>query len=138
MTPSPPRRARRRREPRRTAYCDDAQRELQLERLDRRVQRVRHRHVHPAGAVGVVARALAAAERLVVGEASLPRVRLFIVPWPSAWPKAREHEVRDARGGLDVAAGHGGRRARVEQRAGLGAITSPAGTRRRSAECRGR
>src|SRR5918994_7296692 len=47
---------------------DDAQRELELERLDRRVERVRHRDVHAARAVGVRAGALAAAERLVVGE----------------------------------------------------------------------
>src|SRR6201999_1692688 len=47
----------------------DAQRELGLERLDRRVQRVRHRHVDRARAVGVAAGTLAAAERLVIGEA---------------------------------------------------------------------
>ena len=47
---------------------DDAQRELELERLDRRVERVAHRDVDAARAVGVGARALAAAERLVVGE----------------------------------------------------------------------
>ena len=69
----------------------DAQRELELERLDGRVERVRHRDVDAARAVGVRAGALAAAERLVVREASsrsVPRVRLFIVPWPSARPKA--------------------------------------------------
>ena len=49
------------------------QREFALERLDRRVQRVAHRDVHGARAVGVRARALAAADRLVVGER--PRCR---------------------------------------------------------------
>src|SRR2546423_7098606 len=44
---------------------DRAQRELELERLDRRGQRVAHRDAHCARAVGVLARALAAAERLV-------------------------------------------------------------------------
>src|SRR3954451_5742445 len=47
---------------------DRTQRELQLERLDRRVERVRHRDVDGAGAGRVGAGALAAAERLVVGE----------------------------------------------------------------------
>ena len=61
------------------------QRELGLERLDRGVERVRHRHVDGARPVGVRAGALAAADRLVVGElARSPRVRLFIVPWPCA------------------------------------------------------
>ena len=41
--PAPP-------EPRRTAYSHDAQRELQLQRLDRRVQGVGHRDVHGARA----------------------------------------------------------------------------------------
>ncbi len=52
---------------------EDAQRELALERLDRRVERVAHRDVHAAGAVGIGARALSAAERLVVGEAGRRR-----------------------------------------------------------------
>src|SRR4051812_978151 len=47
---------------------DRPQRKLELQRLHRRVQGVRHRHVHGARAVGVGARALAAAECLVVGE----------------------------------------------------------------------
>src|SRR4051795_67797 len=46
----------------------DPQRELQLQRLHRRVQRVRHRDMHAARPVRVLARALAAAQRLVVGE----------------------------------------------------------------------
>ena len=44
----------------------DAQRQLELERLDRRVQRVRHADVDAGGAVSPAGRALAAAERLVV------------------------------------------------------------------------
>src|SRR3989440_2004937 len=40
-----------------------------LQRLDRRVERVAHGHVHRAGAVGVRAAALASTEGLVVGEA---------------------------------------------------------------------
>ena len=81
----------------------DAQRELQLERLDRRVERVRHRDVDAARAVGAGARALAAAERLVVRERARCRAsRLFIVPWPCAGAERAErgeHEVGDA---LDV------------------------------------
>ena len=68
-TPSPPRWRPAPPEPRRSAYSTHAQREFALERLDRRVQRVAHRDVHAARPVGVRARALAAAERLVVGEA---------------------------------------------------------------------
>src|SRR3954469_21840079 len=47
----------------------DAQWVLQLERLDRRRQGVRHSDVHAARAVGGRARALSAADRLVVREA---------------------------------------------------------------------
>src|SRR6266508_4356322 len=47
----------------------DAQRVLQLERLDRGRERVRHRDVHAARPVRVRTRALTAADRLVVGEA---------------------------------------------------------------------
>src|ERR1035437_6657271 len=46
----------------------DAQREFALERLDRRVERVAHRHIHSRGSVAIRACALPAAERLVVGE----------------------------------------------------------------------
>src|SRR5450755_1018766 len=45
-----------------------AQWELELERLDRGVERVAHRDVHAARAVRVRARALSAADRLVVGD----------------------------------------------------------------------
>ena len=106
------------------------QRELGLQRLDRRVEGVRHRDVDRARAVGVGAGALAAAERLVVGEArSFARVRLFIVPWPWAGtgpaPRERgEDEVGDAAGGLDVAGGDGGGEAGVEQASRRGARTS--------------
>ena len=101
---------------------DRAQRELELERLDRRVERVRHRHVHGARAVGVGARALAAAERLVVGEASLPSVRLFMVPWPSARPKAASTRsaTRDEVSTFPAATAAGGRALRSEP---SGAIT---------------
>src|SRR5205807_4681154 len=46
----------------------DAERIRELERLDGSRERVRHRHVHPARPVRVGTRALAAADRLVVGE----------------------------------------------------------------------
>src|SRR4051812_815453 len=45
---------------------DSAEGELELERLDRRVERVAHGDVHGARPVRVLARALAAAEGLVV------------------------------------------------------------------------
>src|SRR5689334_712815 len=44
----------------------DAQRVLQLERLDRRRECVRHRHVHAARSVRVRAGALSTADRLVI------------------------------------------------------------------------
>src|SRR5207247_10035621 len=44
----------------------------ELERLGRCGERVRHRHVYAGGPVGARARALAAADRLVVGEALVP------------------------------------------------------------------
>ena len=54
------------------AVALDAQRVLELEGLHRGRQGVRHRHVHAARAVGVGARALSAADRLVVREALVP------------------------------------------------------------------
>ena len=94
-----------------------AQRELELERLDGRVERVRHRDVDGARPVGVRAGALAAAERLVVG----PRVGAEgeVVHGALAQRAAEgaEHEVGHARRRLDVAAGDRRGRARVEQRA---------------------
>src|SRR5271165_3049803 len=53
-----------------------AQREFALERLDGRVERVAHRDVYAAGPVRVGARSLAAAERLVVGEARVPECQV--------------------------------------------------------------
>src|SRR6266516_5130328 len=46
----------------------DPQRVLQLERLDRSRERVRHRDVHAARPVGIRARALSPADRLVLRE----------------------------------------------------------------------
>src|SRR3954451_3226560 len=51
------------------AVALDTQWVLQLERLDRRRQRVRHGDVHAAGPIRGRARALSAADRLVVREA---------------------------------------------------------------------
>src|SRR5947209_12023829 len=47
---------------------DGADRELELERFDRRVQRVAHRHVHRARAIRIRTRPLASADRLVVDD----------------------------------------------------------------------
>src|SRR5918992_2706017 len=57
-------------EPERVAL--DAKRVLQLERLDRSRQRVRHRDVDTARAVGLRTGTLAAADRFVVREAVVP------------------------------------------------------------------
>ena len=96
---------------------DDAQRELDLQRLDRRVERVGHRDVHGAGAVGVRAGALAAAERLVVGEVGVAEREVVHRPLAERAPERGEDEVGHPRRRLDVAARHGGRAPRVEQRA---------------------
>ena len=101
--------------PQRVAH--DAQRELQLERLDRRVERVRHRDVHAARAVGVRAGALAAAERLVVGEVVGAEREVVHRALAERAAERGEHEVGDARRGLDVARHHRGRAAGVEQAA---------------------
>ena len=95
---------------------EDAQRKLPLERLDRRVERVAHRDVHAARSVGVRAGALAAAERLVVGEARVAEREVVHRALALRAPERAEHEVGDARGGLDVARRHRSAGARVEQR----------------------
>src|SRR5262249_6359121 len=60
----------------------DAQRELELERLDRRVERVAHPDVD-AGRTGPgTARALAAADRLVVGPVGAPDDHVVHRPLP--------------------------------------------------------
>src|SRR5215203_3420121 len=81
----------------------DAQRELELERLDRRVERVRHRDVHAGRAAGVGARALAAAERLVVRERARAERDVVHRPLPERAAERGEDEVGDARRRLDVA-----------------------------------
>ena len=96
---------------------DRAQRELQLERLDRRVERVRHRHVHGARAVRVGARALAAAERLVVGEVVVAEREVVHRALAERAAERGQHEVGHARRGLDVAGRHRRGRPRVEQAA---------------------
>ena len=61
MTPSPPRCSARAARAAAQRVLDHAQRKFALERLDRRVHRVAHRHVHGARPVGVGAGSLAAA-----------------------------------------------------------------------------
>ncbi len=103
---------------------DDAQRELALERLDRRVQRVAHRDVHAARPVGVRARALAAAERLVVGEALVAEREVVHRALALRAPERAQHEIGDARGGLDVAGRDRCARAARSGRCPAGARTS--------------
>ena len=89
-----------------------AQGKFALERLDRRVQGVAHRHVHRAGPVGVRARPLAAADRLVVGEARAAEREVVHRPLPQGTAEGSEHQVGHARRGLHVA--------RRDRRAGAG------------------
>src|SRR5450755_75781 len=92
-----------------------AQWELELERLDRGVERVAHRDVHAARAVRVRARALSAADRLVVGDLVVSQRQVVHRALPEGPPERREHDIGDPGGGLDVAAHHRGGRAGVEQ-----------------------
>ena len=96
---------------------DDAQRELEFQRFDRRVEGVRHRDVDGAGAVGVIACTLASAERLVMGERLGPDGEVVHRPLAECAPERRQDEIRDARRRLDVSRGHGGGARRVQQRA---------------------
>src|SRR5215207_381259 len=96
---------------------DRPQRKLDLERLNRRVERVRHRHVHAAGPVGVGTGALATAEGLVVGEVVVAERQVVHRALAERLAEGGQHEVGHARGGLNVPGGHGGGRAGVEQRA---------------------
>jgi len=94
--------------------ASDAQGELELQRLHRRVQRVAHGDVHPRRAVGVRARSLASAECLVVGEALVAEREVVHRPLAERTTEGRQHEVRHPRGGLHVAARHRGAGARVQ------------------------
>src|SRR5436190_14448822 len=60
----------------------DPERVLQLERLDRRRERVRHRHVHPARPICARTGALPAADRLVVRKALVPERDVVHRPLP--------------------------------------------------------
>src|SRR5690349_20624512 len=73
------------------------QRELQLQRLLRRVESVRHGDVHAARPVGVLARALAAAQRLVVGEVVVAEREVVHRALAERAAERLEHEVGDAR-----------------------------------------
>ncbi len=100
----------------------DPQRILALQRLDGRVQRVRHGHVHRRGPIAGGRGPLTAGQRLVVRElgraegdvvhGALP-VGVGIDQLPE---RARDH-VHDPAGGLGVAGDHSGRRPRIHQRA---------------------
>src|SRR3954454_12245381 len=93
----------------------DAHGELELERLHRRVERVRHRHVHRAGTVGVLACPLPAPECLVVREAIVAEREVVHRPLAERVPEGAQHEVGDARARLDVPRHDGGGRASVQQ-----------------------
>src|SRR5271155_5711047 len=100
---------------------DHAQREFPLERLDRSVERVAHRHVNAARAIRAGARALAASEGLVVGEARVAEREVVHRALAERAAEGCEDQVGDAGGGLDVSASHGRAGARVQQAALRGA-----------------
>ena len=100
----------------------DAQRVGELERLGRRRERVRHRDVHARRAVGVRARALAAADRLVVGEAVVAEDDVVHRPLAlrrhrHGLPEGAEEQVDDPARRLDVPGGDRGGRAGVDEAA---------------------
>ena len=101
----------------------DAHRVLQLERLDRRVERVAHADVHAGRPGPVGAGALAAADRLVVGPVAAADDQVVHRPLAlrgepvDELGEREQHGVGDALAGLHVA-GHDRRRAlRAQQRA---------------------
>ena len=139
-TPSPPRCSPRAAGAEPQPVALDAQRVLQLERLDRRGERVRHRDVDARWPVRVGARALAAADRLVVREALVAERDVVHRPLPLGRarrppaPKRGEDDVDDPARGLDVPRGDGRGRARVDEPA-LGRLHGH--RRERSARTRG-
>ena len=114
----------------------DPQRELGLQRLDRRVQGVRHRDVDRAGAVRVGAGALPAPDRLVVGEAlaregQVVHRSLSLGGDLDGAAECRDDEVGDPARGLDVAAGDGRRRTSMHEAPVRGGdLDRPVGSRR--------
>jgi hypothetical protein len=76
---------------------NDSQRKFALEGLDRGVERVAHRHVHRAGAVGVGAGALATPERLVVGERRAPERQVVHRALALGVPEGAEDEIGHTR-----------------------------------------
>ena len=116
------------------------QRELLLERLDRRVERVAHRHVHGRGAGRVGAGALPAGDRLVVGELLVAEREVVHRPLPQAGTSIASPNARMTTSAirLDVstlppatAAGGEG----VDQAPGRSADASPGGGRRPRVGC---
>src|SRR5262249_49520487 len=98
----------------------DTQGELGLQRLDRRVEGVRHRHVDGARSLGVGAGALAAAEGLVIGEPlagerEVVHRALALSRRCRRLAERRDDEIGHAARRLDVAGGYGGGRLGVEQ-----------------------
>src|SRR5438874_4859509 len=97
-----------------------SERVLELERLDRSREGVRHRHVHAAWPIRPWAGTLTAADRLVVGEAVVAEGHVVHRPLPlrrnlDRLAERTHHDVDDARGRLDVAGRHRGRRPRVDE-----------------------
>src|SRR6266511_3662293 len=100
----------------------DSERVLQLERLHRRREGVRHRHMHAAGAVRTRTGALPAADRLVVREAVVAEREVVHRPLAlcgdvDCLTEGAHHDVYDPRGRLDVARGDGGRRPCIDEAA---------------------
>ena len=88
-----------------------AERVRELERLDRRVEGVRHRNVHRGRAGTVGAGALSAGDRLVVGEALVAEDDVVHRPLTlrrdlDRLRERREHDVDDPARRLGVAGGH--------------------------------
>src|SRR3954452_19679617 len=81
---------------------DRADRELALERLDGCVERVAHGYVDAARSVSVLTGALAAAERLVVGELVVAEREVVHRSLAERTSERSKYEVGDAAGGLDV------------------------------------
>src|SRR6266540_5550425 len=95
----------------------------ELQGLDRRVERVRHRYMDRRGCVAVRAGTLAAGDRLVVGEARVSERKVVHRPLPLGRNRYRlseggEDDVGHATRGLGVAGDYRRGGPRVDERSG--------------------
>ncbi len=111
---------------------DHPERELELQSLDGRVERIAHGHVDGARPVGVRAGALPTADRLVVHDLLVAQGQVVHGALPDRAAEGAQHHIRHPGRGLDVAAHDRRGGAGVQERAlGGDHFDRPVGTRGR-------